>query len=51
MFQWYPSFRRTNVANVNQNNNAFAQNVAIGSRGVNQSITQVQNNEANIFQR
>jgi hypothetical protein len=51
MFFPYLKLTRANVANVNQVNNANAQNVAIGSLGVNQTLAQVQSNNAAINQR
>jgi hypothetical protein len=51
MFFPYLNLTKTNVANVNQTNNANAQNIAFGSAGVNQTIAQVQSNNAAINQR
>ena len=50
MFFPYINLTKINVANVNQNNNAFGQNIAVGSAGVNQTLAQVQGNSAVINQ-
>ncbi len=50
MFFPYINLTKVNVATVNQNNNAFGQNVAVGSAGVNQTLVQLQSNSAAINQ-
>jgi hypothetical protein len=50
MFFPYFNLTKVNVANVAQSNNAVGQNIAIGSLGVNQTLVQVQSNQAAINQ-
>jgi hypothetical protein len=50
MFFPYINLTKINVATLNQSNNAFGQNVAVGSAGVNQTLAQVQSNSAAINQ-
>jgi hypothetical protein len=50
MFFPFINLTKVNVANVSQNNNAFGQNIAIGSAGVTQTLVQLQNNAAAINQ-
>jgi hypothetical protein len=50
MFFPYLNLTKVNVATVSQNNNAFGQNIAIGSAGVTQTLVQLQNNAAAINQ-
>ena len=50
MFFPYFSITKVNVANLNQNNTAFGQNIAVGSLGVNQTLVQLQSNSAAINQ-
>jgi len=50
MFFPYINLTKVNVANLNQSNSAFGQNVAVGSLGVNQTLVQLQSNSAAINQ-
>ncbi len=50
MFFPYFNLTKVNVATVTQNNNAFGQNIAVGSAGVSQTLVQLQSNSANINQ-
>jgi hypothetical protein len=50
MFFPYLSLTKINVATVNQSNNAFGQNIAVGSVGATQTLAQVQGNSANVNQ-
>jgi hypothetical protein len=49
---FFPSLNLTkvNVANLNQSNTAFGQNIAVGSVGATQTLAQVQGNSAAINQ-
>jgi hypothetical protein len=50
MFFPYFNITKVNVANVAQTNNAVGQNIAVGSLGVNQTLVQLQSNQASINQ-
>ena len=50
MFFPYINLTKVNVANVAQTNNAFGQNIAVGSLGANQTLVQLQSNSASINQ-
>ncbi len=50
MFFPYINLTKINVATLNQSNNAFGQNIAVGSVGVNQTLVQQQGNSAAINQ-
>ncbi|MGE3594682.1 MAG: hypothetical protein AB7N70_03965 [Dehalococcoidia bacterium] len=50
MFFPYFNLTKVNVANLTQTNNAVGQNIAVGSLGVNQTLVQVQSNQAAINQ-
>ena len=49
---YFPYFNLTkvNVVNLSQTNNAVGQNIAVGSAGVNQTLVQIQSNQASINQ-
>ncbi|MGE0543468.1 MAG: hypothetical protein AB7R89_25180 [Dehalococcoidia bacterium] len=50
MFFPYFNLTKVNVANLTQTNNAVGQNIAVGSLGANQTLAQVQSNQAVINQ-
>jgi len=50
MFFPYINLTKINVANLNQSNSAFGQNVAAGSLGATQTLVQQQGNSAAINQ-
>jgi hypothetical protein len=50
MFFPYFNITKVNVANLTQTNNAVGQNIAVGSAGVNQTLVQIQSNNASINQ-
>jgi hypothetical protein len=50
MFFPYIDITKINVATVNQSNNAFGQNIAVGSVGATQTLVQLQSNSANVNQ-
>lgn len=50
MFLPYINLTKVNVANLNQTNNAFGQNIAVGSPFASQTLVQLQSNSAAINQ-